>query len=95
MEMKRSKGVTFPHPHHENSDLQAGGGAGSGHMAAKIPLSRGSVFRPPKSDSCQARLSAVRWWGAGGSNGPRATLGACLALPSSCSPPVSPGLHPL
>ena len=84
--------MTSPLPHHENSDLRAGGGAGSGHMAAEIPLSSGSVFRPWKSDSCQARLSAVQWWGAGGqqwSEGHTGGLPGTAQAPAALQSPLA------
>lgn len=61
-------------------------------MAAEIPLSSGSVFRPPKSDSCQARLSVVRWWGSGGqpwSEGYTGGLSGTAQAPAALQSPLA------
>lgn len=67
----------------------AGGRAGSVHMAARTLLSGYSTLRLLTS----AKPDSQQCWG-GRSSGPRATLGAWLALPSHLQgPPVYPGLH--
>ena len=55
-------------------------------MAAEIPLSSGSVFRPRKSDSCQARLSVLQWWGSGGQPWSEGYIGG---LPGTAQAPAA------